>query len=435
MAVTFTYGELSSDLGTNTGDGLRNIANTAANFVCNAYRNYADAAVGLPDPTGVGAFNNALYSRLCSPRNLNPPSPPSIPFNGGQCANLPYNVTIFYSFNGGPPTSVFFPSVLGPLNGVGTKGFAGGSAAYGVIAPNAGSTGILAVASASGPNPLNALSAYRVTSVSVVPVGHSDTCGNPSPQYTTPPPPNNTFNNNTTVNVGAGFIINAPITVIPTLIKAGVEINPQIQVNVGPFNVNFDLGGVQVKPNFQIGNDRRTPSSDNSPPTLPPAREPQPIDCDIDIELMQEEFTTVNNNISGLDEKLDEVKDCSCPVKYTTSIVGLGSGNSGVVALPTNAIQIRLSLTQQPQNAKIQDGGTSHPDYYFCGYVDFGDGTGLSERRAVSVADSVFECPVWATSFGWSLYTGYDCAVSARTLVPEKAGAQLAVRQMKLPPS
>jgi hypothetical protein len=112
----FSYPELNSNPGTATADGLRNIANTAANAVCSAWRNYARATTGFPDPTGIGAFNNALFSRLCEPRGITAPVPED-EFVGGQCPIL-YDLTVaFNSAPGLPEERVVYRRVLGPVGG------------------------------------------------------------------------------------------------------------------------------------------------------------------------------------------------------------------------------------------------------------------------------------------------------------------------------
>lgn len=436
MAPTFTYGELNSDTGTNTANGLRNIANQAANAACSLYKNYADTATGLPDPTGFGAALNGLYSNLCGPRGSNPTTPPSIPYNGGQCTGKNYNVTINYTGPSGPG-SVFYPSIPGPLGGIGTKSFPSGSAAYGVLAPNATAyNGILSVASASPPNPVNSLSAYKVTSVTPVVTSGTDNCGNPDQQYNSPPPPSNSLVvNNNTVNVGAGLVINAPITIIPVVNTANVSITPQIQVKVGPFNVTFDAGGVTVAPNFNITSNNTSPNPNLYPSPQPTPQAPVDINgnpCDLSPVLTQTDI--IKTKVDNLQTTADDIKDCSCPVTTTASTVSLGSGISGYAALPSNCIKVSLTLTTQPANAKTQKGNGTEPDMYFCGYYYWGDGTGRSERIPINTAQSVFYPPPFATAFGWNLYTGYSASITATSLVGSKSGSQLAVVQMKQPP-
>lgn len=435
MAFTFTLQELASDLGTNTADGLRNIANTAANFACDLYQNYSNAAVGLPDPTGVGAFNNALYSRLCGPRNKNPANPPVPPFTGGQCP-IKYNVTVVYKLKDFAPITAFIPQVLGPIRGVnrGPSTSSNRTAQRLVFSPDATyPTGTADLVNNTDPNQIIP---FEVISITPVPVSGPDNCGNPAPSYPIKYPPNSSVtNNNISVNVGAGMIINAPISIIPVKVDANVEFKPQIQVDVGPFNVVFDLGGVSVNPTFNIGQQVINPNPQYQPPATKPS-----VNFNIDNQPcntteLEADLSTVLAKLTNLEIKTEEIKDCSCPVSYTQGTVTLGGGEGGVVALPTNCVQVRLQLTTIPLNAKFQEGRGDSPDQYFCGYYSFGDGVGQGARVAINTAQSVFEVPVWATSFSWNLYVGYDCIVTGVRLVPSKQDSELISRQMYLKPS
>lgn len=438
MSPVFTYESLSSDLGTATADGLRNVANQAANFACSLWSKYTDVTAGFPDPTGVGAFHAAIYSRLCTPRNQQPTRMPEPAVIGGQCVGLPYNVTAAYSKDGVPLGTAFFPSIPGPINGVGIGSQSPGTAAYGVFAPNATAyKGILPVVSAGGANPVDSLKGYQITSVTVTPVGHSDQCGNSPPQYLTPVPSSEEFNQtNNTVNIGGGLVIAAPITIIPTLYKADVQIRPQVNVQVGPFDVTFDLGGVYIQPNFQLPSDKTVPPENSLPEPKPTPKPPASVDCpETDLSPVISRLNSLDSKVRDLAATAEDIKDCSCPVSYELASTQIGSGRSGVVALPAHTIKVRLVLTKIPDNPKkIQSGGENAPLQYFCGYYSFGDGSALGSRTALNTAASVLDCPSRATSFSWSLYAGYEGTVTAIHAVPEKQGAEFAVNQMKLAP-
>lgn len=433
---TFSYQELNSDTGTATANGLRNVANQAANFVCDLWQNYTDVAAGLPDPTGLGAALNGLYSNLCSPRGKQPTRSPAPAIIGGQCPGLPYNVTVAYSRNGVPQGSVFFPSVPGPLTGVGVVGFQTGSAAYGVLAPNAtASGGILSVVSAGGANPQEALKDYQITNVTVTPVGHSDQCGNSSPQYNTPVPPGSaTRKPNNTVNIGGGLIIAAPITLIPTLFKADVDITPQLNVQVGPFNVTFDLGGVYIKPDFKLPQDKILPPSIYLPEPKPAPKQPVNVECpDIDLSPVVNRLINLQSDVEDLIETAEDIKDCSCPVPYDLVVTDLGVTEGDIFVLPPSAESIRVYMLSAPKNPKFQVGRGGHPDQYFWGYYEFGDGVALSERIPLNTETGWFPVPPFATTFAINLYLGYTARVEVVSAVPEKP-AEFAGRQMKLKP-
>lgn len=435
MAPTFTYGELNADLGTNTDNGLRNVANAAGNFVCDLYQNYAQATTGFGDPTGIGSALNAVYSSLCSPRGKLPAQPPVSPFNGGQCANASYRVSTRITKPDSTTYTNLWPSLVGPIKGVQIRQNPSGSWQYGVISTSPNPLGGEIMNSEVSSNNRSGLDGYKVEIISISRNGGlPDNCGNPAPTYPPIPIPTTEQNKNINVNVGAGAIVNVPIAYTPVTVNAGVSVNPQIQVDVGPFNVTFDAGGVSIAPNFNFNNDTTTPTGNNgnqSFPTNPQNESNAP--CDLSPILNR--LSTISTKLNDMDLQLDDIENCACPVGYTESVVSLGSGNGSVVGLPSNAIQVRLNLTSIPANAKTQKGSGNAPQQLFCGYYAWGDGVGLSERIPINTAASAFEVPVWASSFCWNLYLGYSADVSCVTLVPAKSGAELAVRQMKLKPT
>lgn len=434
MGYAFSFSELASDLGTNTADGMRNIANQAANFACNAYSQYAGATANWSDPTGIGAFNNALYSRLCGPRGKNPPQGNSS-YSGGQC-NVLYNITVQNTaYDGTMSVSQLF-NIPGPVNGIVKRVRSFPSMKYDIIVPNyqGPPVGYYEVGSVDSRDE----GQYKRTILSVVRKdGQPDNCGNYPYPYPILPIPNTSYTNqnNVTINVGGGAVINGNLILIPTIIKANAFIYPQIKVGIGPFTVGFDLGGVTISPNFNFTSDNQSPNGTNLPPGSPSGqnRDTQNDPCSTTIP--PTDLTPVLTKLTTLQNTSNDIKDCSCPVNYSVNTVALGSGIAGYAALPSNSIKVNMTITQSPSNAKTQKSYGTEPENYFCGYYYWGDGTGRTERIAVSTLQSVFYKPDWATAFGWNLYLGYNCSVTASYLQPEKAGSQIATVQMKKAPS
>lgn len=431
MAPTFTYPELNEEQGTNTADGLRNVANTAADFVCDLWENYSEFTSSWADPTGIGKFNNALFSRLCEPRNKRPPVEPVSAFIGGQCPKL-YTVT--YSLRYGPNNSTAGPitisNVLGPIQGFYVRSVSPGRKKYGIkFQPNASRpTGDHFVLEGNDVDVMP----VQLLSLIATPVSGQDNCGDPPPTYPPKVPGPDDVKKNVNVNVGAGVAIFAPVTLIPTRFDVDAQINPQINVNVGPFDVTFDAGGITLSPSFNFGGQSKVVPDEDSTPTiiLPPSDQKKGTDCP-EVKVPATDLTPVISRLDALKELSEDIQECSCPIPYETQVQASGSGNSGEIGLPANAIQVRLDLTQIPENAKIQSGGDNAPLQYFCGYVSFGDGARYGARIPINVANSVFEVPTWATGFSWSLYTGYLGVVSTVTLIPEKQDSELVIRQMK----
>lgn len=436
MAPTFTYDEINSDQSQVTADGLRNVGNVAADFVCDLWSDYAEWTSGFADPTGIGRINNALFSRLCTPRGKQPAGPPMVAFTGGQCDKL-YHVT--YSLKYGPNdlvTNGTIFNVQGPVRGVATKpGTSENSVRIGILgSPSINNVeGFWNITIGLRSNVLP----YEVTTFTVVPASGSDTCGDPLPSYPPKTPPGNQVQKPVNVNIGAGVVIPVVATFAPIFFRPEVEINPQFQVDVGPFNVTFDAGGVTIAPNFQFGGDGKTlPPPSSYPINNVDIKNQNNTTTACDLSPVTTRLDNLSGKVDAIDAQLDDIEECTCPVGYQVSVVGGGSGNSGVIPLPSRTVQVKLNLTKIPANPKaIQSGGENAPLQYFCGYFSFGDGVGLGARTAINTAQSVFEVPTWASSFSWSLYTGYEASVSLVTLVPDKPNAQLATRQLKMPPS
>lgn len=424
MGYAFSFSELASDLGTSTADGLRNVANTAANAVCDLYQNYTDFTTGWSDPTGIGAFNNALFSRLCTPRAKNPASPPSVPFTGGQCDGTYYTVQGTYSHktSGGTQNFTLF-NVPGPLSGLNIGAESGTQYGYGIgckaVAPFLKGRANIVIGTPSNIDP------FKMQITSATPTSGPNNCGNPPPSWPYASPAANNYNYNTNVNIGAGVVVNANVVISPIFFKANAYIQPQIQVQVGPFNVTFDAGGVSIEPSFNFSTDKTLPDTSKYPTdTLPPANQ-NPGNQPAGQQVTPCDLTSVNTKLTTLQTTANAIKDCACPITYAPSTSSLGAGISGYAALPSNCIKVNLTLTQRPDNAKVQKSNGSEPDLYFCGYFYWGDGTGRSERIPLNTTQNVLFPPPWATAFGWNLYTGYNCSVTATSLSPSKTGGKL----------
>lgn len=430
MPYTYDLEQLNSNTSESTSDGLRNIANAAANFVCDAYQNYATATTGFPDPTGIGALNNALFSRLCAPRNKLPPTPTQ-PFTGGQCA-VRYNVAFSYTdpVQGNGSGTLF--NLLGPITGV-RRGASGATFGVGAgCAPESGRPDGIAFFVLTADRTILNRRVYTITSVSRVD-GQPDNCGNPVPQFGDKGITNNYItNNNKTVNVGGGVSLTVPIFYTPVIVNANAYINAQVQVNVGPFNVTFDLGGVTIKPTFNApSGGSQTPSTPYLPPGTTITNNYNYDEAPSTVNCKPTDLTTVISKLDAIKTQTNDIQDCSCPVTTSPSTVSLGSGVDGYVALPSNTISVALNVTTVPANAKTQKSNGSEPLNYFIGYVYWGDGTSRTQRIPVSFRQSVFYPPLWATAFGWNLYLGCSGTATATKLTPSKSGAVFGTLQMK----
>ena len=403
--VDFTYDELNSNLGTNTADGLRNIANTARNFACTLYQNSPASVIGT-DPTGVGAFSNAFWSRLCAPVDRLPPAPAVPPFSGGQCNEL-YNVTASVQFfsgsTPGPVDTRTFTNLLGPITGwrfVFTPDSTGGSTQ--VIFTTATQQRSFGIQGTAGGVP-------QVSVDAIVPVDGTDACGNPFPTYPYDPPALVDVENNIDVNFGADVTVNVPVSFQPIIIPVGVQFSPQVDINVGPVRVSFDAGGVTFSPTFapnvDINLSPRTDPRPNPPTPIPPTSDG---DCpDVDLQ-------PVLDRLTDIDEQLDEIQECACGPETELRTVAFGPSGSGTVNIPDGEIkEVSLSAIPGPR-VRSQFGGGGAPNVEFIGWYSFGVNGTPGDRLPISYAQNRFVAPPGYSTFSYTL-TGQSTATGVVT--------------------
>lgn len=390
-----TFPSLNSDQGTETADYLRNAANGAANAVCSLYANYPSGIIpDLGDPTGIGAFTDGLLNNLCRDRGQVPP-PAQPPFIGGQCP-------VLYFLN--------LTWVQGSFSGSG-----GGAGAFGPISnyrevttPGGKSKSVFVDLAVGTPNQqLN----FRVAGglgyddqpgevvVNFAPVradGNPDNCGSPPPIYPVVPVPPSVYS--PTYNIkGPGGTVSVPVTIIPTLIQPSVNFRPEINVKVGPINVNFNLGGIDFTLDNSGGVAITLPSGDSrptKPPALPP-KEPRPKECDL----------------SGINTKLDQIKECACGKKKVLKNISYAAAKGRQVSLPSDTQYVVINSS--PTNGvKYQVSEGNAPDVYHVGSASFGVGATVGERIPLNYANVGLEAPPRATSFAYSLVYGSTATIT-----------------------
>lgn len=398
--VDFTYDSLAEDIGTGTADGLRNLANTAANVYCDAYAAYAGAFAPGSSPIGLVRGIDAFNSRLCSPRNKRPALPPSVPFSGGQCP-IRYTVqgTVTQPTTGTTPYSVF--NVLGPISGIVIGLNQSGQRTYFIQAapdPPArpdGRIGLLSLGTNVNPDDFSA----TITSVTP-PSGVPDTCGNPNPQYRPVIAPEVNLNVPVSVNLG-GFTLNATAVIIPTKFEANLEVNAGVEVQIGDFNIQFDAGGVTINNEFKPSIDINLPGSgtdgrNNPPPAQPIERSDECPDID-----------QITTDLEEVIELLEDIKECACEDTEEIQVV-LGVANSGILTSPSlDIVSVRLILEEIPETIRTQSGGANAPDVYYAGWCSFGTGGGnFGDRIPVSYIGNSYIAPEGARQFSFTLQQG-----------------------------
>jgi hypothetical protein len=423
--TTFSYPELAEDLGTATGDGLRNLANTAANALCNAWKDYAAATSGFPDPTGLGAFNNAMLSRLCSPRGIEPP-PPEEEFEGGQCPIL-YSVT--YGIGSARPNG---PRPTFPPNVTATIGPVLGPIRGGAVLPNPGTRGKRGVifvqnqpdypdgiiTTWADPNPSDdgRYDGAFSSVLSVVPSdpNQPDVCGDPEPVFPPIVPPIDIFNFPVFVDVG-GLNLDLDLEINPTIFSPEFAFKPELNVGIGPFQVVFNPDGVDIflSPNVDIninippGLDPRSPQPTPKPPTGGSGGNCPPCICpDVDLQPVL--------------DLLEDIKECTCEEEeFETIEVADSTGDLLTVATWIKSVVINVKEVGEAVRSQLGEG--TAPDVLYVGWYAFGRGTALSDRKPLSFGLNVLEDKVlkWS-SFAFSLNFNSVADVSITFLKEEE---------------
>lgn len=412
---TFSYDELASDLGTATADGFRNVANSAANFLCNIYETDPLGVTGFPDPTGVGAFSNGLLSRLCAPRGQLPP-PPEPQFDGGQCP-IRYNVSIRYQYTGVPQTDVILTNVLGPIVGVRSFPEPSGNTVWGVQAAPDPPTWPDGFRPQISVEPLTKNS-VQFNIINIVPVSGTDDCGDPSPEYPVNPTNPDIYGGPQTVNFGNDFSLTVPVVLIPVDIDFDLTPTIEFNVGVGPFNVIFAPDGIYINPGGGGGGGGGPlppPNLDPRPDPPDPVPPANPGDCDLTPVL--DELDAIQEKLEEMDDKLDDIKECACEPEYVGVVDPLGSGGSGTFSLPPKTVGVIVDCTVIGARTPGEYGGGGAPDVVYVGWYAFGRNGVSGDRRPLSYDINYLIAPPDANHFTYTMKYGSEASVSVEYLV------------------
>lgn len=400
----FNFDGLNSEQGTNTANGLRNVANAAADLVCDMYQNAPTGVVpSFGDGIGIGAFTQGMLDSLCRPRGKEPP-PPARPFEGGQCSGVLYNVNVTYkSLEFAETTTVI--QAMGPI----------GPAVETTVDDPPFTR--FTVKFSSGGGPISIIQGAtkpgfgRINSVTRAD-GGTDNCGSPPIAYPTRPPVASDYQRTSPVGFG-GPTVNVPVVIIPTLIKPEFNFRPEINVNVGGLTVNITPDGIDVflPPNPVLptpippGGDVPSPIIDPRP-TPPPAIPPrgQPVQCP---EL----------DLTEVLEKLEDIEECACDGDFTIETIEYGLAKGRTLVLPSGSFYVKVSISVTP-SVRYQVAEGDAPDVYYAGWYSFGSLGSHGLRSPISFAASGFFVPDGATTFSYSLVFNSTATVTIYRRIP-----------------
>ena len=406
-------------------------ANAAAKMICGIYGKSPSTVVNII-PAGGGLIDNSrgVFDDLCAPNQL--PPAPSLPFSGGQCDGVGYNVFLNYTTQRGvqPPdcglTAVVTNSnvgyAFGPISGIrlangGNFVNSCGVYTYTNIVLTCKGTNL------TGPQPLgeyiiSGSSRGDILTMSVASIqrgdGQPDICGNPALSY---PPPSATpadFTDVAIVHISPTATVSVPITFTPTVSPVIGNFRPEFNFNVGGINVNLSPAGFTFSPTLELPVNLPSPYFDPRPspgtprPINPPSNGSGSAPFDP---------TAIITRLHRMEQ---EIIDCcaafhpySPPPLSNIIATSLGSGQGGTFVLPPLTFRVDVQITTRPTREKVQFGVLS-PDVIFAGWARFSDGATTGKRQAIDSVKTFFSpTERIANTFTYTLYTGYVATVIA----------------------
>lgn len=402
---------------------LAEIAQGAKSFACTLYKNQPGALVPTP-------FSEALHfvwDSFCDfPGAPGLPSPPTKPFNGGQCRDFQYVVN--YSFHkgnghGATDTLLTDEAVLwGAITGVFTD----------LSAFNANSSWqvkyyILSTSSAYNATPTNPAKLnvqdvqFQINTPKIVINyvsrldGQADNCGElPKKFPDSPPPPPGGFTSppvaivlNDTTNYNFNFNFTPP-----TLPPAPALINklPPIVINFNKVDINFKIpltfnfdGTVNFGAGNGAGGDFNQDDRDN-------------INNIKNVTNNTNNVTNnTNNNVDNFysDYKKDRDRTINkepLPDDFEPPKPPQPPGEKLVERLA----YVNVDLSLVPNNAKSQS-GKGAPDVIYAGWFEFRRKGKSFPRNYIHFKNNCFIAPVGADGYAFTLYNGYQGTAVAIT--------------------
>lgn len=354
----------------------------ALEWQCGIYR---DVGAWVEENAGIPNVLAPIYDYYCPLVPTAPTEPPNWP-PGGQCPDTTYivNGVATNSESGAGLSWEVFGQ--GPILGWGSYTDSAGTRVTGIRFTSSTYINNIGPVYTGFAND----DTYRswevaITSIRTDPPGLPDDCGRTPP--TQPPrPPNRDVNRDPTFAPTFAPDFRFDVAVGPIVVTPGLQISPSLNVQVGPFDIGFDLGGVDINFNIPIGapGGQLPPGGGGSTPVPPrPPNPPTPPrggggggECpDPCPEL----------DLSEVLELLEDIKECACEPERETLTESL-SGNSGSFFTdPGYRIDaVFLQLTNINEGVRSQFGNGDSPDVIFAGWHAFGGPGGFGERTPIS---------------------------------------------------
>lgn len=399
-----------------SGNGLANLARAGRNALCTLYNNTPQWL--LPDAFGDpgGILARGFYDNICRP-DFPPPSLPTPDFTGGQCPvqyEVSYTVFANNTFNPANPFSTAGTLVVfGTIKGSKVEQVSAQWNVYLLSGAN-GAPGNTVQNTLASISTVYTTPVVTITGISRLD-GLPDNCGDPTPVDDRTPDVTD-IEYNYDIDIG-GQTLNVPVVVIRPELQVDVNFRPEVVVNVGGIDVNFNLDGITFNVPVDVNNpfpdDYPLPDPRPDPPTRPPSGGGGGGgDCpDVDLEPVLTAVANVQGTADEILTKVDQLLDCdrcdALPINssmYTS--LSFGTANSATYSLNEDAEWVTLNLVDIPDNARIQF-GMNAPDVRYSGWYAFKTGNATMTRYPVHYVGNAMRVPDGATAFSYTLYTGH----------------------------
>lgn len=393
------------DVATGALDSLPPIAKSAVaaarGFACGLYRDYEQYFGNVAPQGPLEGLKRGVWDKVC-PEGL-PPVPDSPPpWNGDTCGCVPYRVPLRSKIGNTPVFVGQFVEVLGPIYGITKTNNSNGTVQFTLRhgqCTNGVLTGVSNTALTSGIDTLTTVlgSPQRLS-------GDPSVCPRPNPNLPAPdPPPPERQAERTDVNISPNVTLNVPIVLVTPI--TNIDLSPNVEINVGPVNINFGLGGITVNlaPNFNPpaiappSTAPPLPPGVPRPPALPPAG-----DCPDPCEEV---------DYARIEKAIKDERPFYARPKLDFRFEVLGTGRSGVVAIPERCLYVEVNLDSPPSSVKSQ-AGLLAPDVIYAGWCAQGfNAPGV--RQPVHYTRQVFPVEPKSNQFSWTLYQGASATIRA----------------------
>jgi hypothetical protein len=430
--MKLTYQELENNSG---GSFLVKAVNSAKGAVCDSYHTYKDwyhSNIDLAAPAGL--LVEQVWDNLCplEPPYQSPP-PPSPPFNGGQCVNVLYHLSMdALQERGVLAQGLGFINIPGPIHSIKPISRPSEGGTEGDIKITYGSTSqTKRFTNCNNGGSPTFCGFTKVQNIQISRAdGLADNCGN-LPTITPPPlAPPKRINRDITID-NKGVPLTIPFSFNPQFNLPGLSINgnfayfnPSFNFNLAPqfniapsakldfkpdINLNFDLDGVNL--NIGGSQDNDTVNNFNNNNNI--------NNINNNTSNTNNNVNNINNTVNNIDNKIDDTNDDVTIIKDKLACNPcdiLEEIKEKLFYVPTytphfvpefqsvkldnlaNLGYIEIDVTVFPNKTKVIYGGNA-PNVLFSGWITWRKNGYNFSREQVTAQSSIYYAPKGSNGF------------------------------------